>query len=120
MIEGDNITLSCNVERPSINMYNVIWRKDSEIVENLPPGKFDLELTDVSLSESGAVYVCIVETSIDQPEEGADATAMGITLNVMELHACSKLILHARAIPSLTIFWLFGSLILHYSCWLKP
>ena len=89
VMEGSNVTLPCRVQRPYINSFTVEWIKHSESVIALPSGQFDLELIDVSLTQSGN-YTCKVQTSIDQPEEGADATARTITLNVVELY--SKLI----------------------------
>ena len=91
VIEGRNITLPCNVERPYINMYTVEWVKDGETISSDQSDDLDLKLTDVSPIQSGN-YICKVQSSIDEPEAGADATARIITLNVMELHTHSKII----------------------------
>ena len=54
-------------------------------MDPLPFGQFDLELTNVPLSDDDAVYTCTVESSIDQPDNSDDAVAM-ITLAVTPLH----------------------------------
>ena len=79
VIEGSNVTLPCNVERPFLNKYTVTWTRNGS---RIPPSQFDLELTNIPLSDNNTVYACTVETSIDQPEPGAKATAT-ITLQCM-------------------------------------
>ena len=84
--EGSNVTLPCNVERPYLNKYTVTWTANGEKMSPLPPGHFDRELTNVSLSCHNTVYICRVETSIDQPETGADAVAAAVILKVIPQH----------------------------------
>lgn len=86
VVEGSNITLRCNVERPFVNTYTVMWRKADGDDMNLPTGIFDLELPNVSLSDNDVVYRCRVVSNIDQPTSGADAIAT-ITLRVTRLHS---------------------------------
>ena len=88
MVEGSDITLPCNVERPFLNNYTVTWTVNDES-KILPPGQFDLQLTDVPLSYGNRVYICRAETSIDEPETGSDATTT-ITLMVTPRHMYSK------------------------------
>ena len=83
VVEGSNITLPCNVERPFLNNYTVRWTANGEELSPLPPGLFDLQLTDVV---SPSNYKCCVETRINQPMTGADAVAT-IILTVTPQHS---------------------------------
>ena len=85
VIQGSNITLPCYVERPFLNNYTVTWTANGESI-TLPSDVFDLQLANVPLSYDNRVYTCSVETSIDQPETGADATTT-ITLTVTLQHS---------------------------------
>ena len=85
MVEGSNITLPCNVERPFLNNYTVTWTVNG-VSTALPSGQFDLQLTNVPLSYNGREYACTVVTNIDQPSTGADAITT-ITLTVTPLHS---------------------------------
>ena len=69
-------------------MYTVTWTADGES-NILSPGQFDLQLNNVPPSYDNRVYMCRVETSIDQPETGADATTT-ITLMVTPQPMYSK------------------------------
>ena len=89
-MEGSNITLPCNVERPFLNMYTVTWTVNGERMDPLPSEVFDLELTNV---ESSAMYECHVESSINEPNPGADAITI-IRLTVTPSHSKSHIITH--------------------------
>ena len=86
VMEGSNITLPCNVERPYINIYTAEWKKDSETVSFGQFDDLDLKLTNVSRTHRGE-YICRVQSSINEPVDGADATARTITLNVLHMHS---------------------------------
>ena len=85
VVEGSTITLPCNVKRPFLNNYTVTWTANGES-NTLASGQFNLQLNNISLSSDNRVYMCRVETSIDQPETGADATTT-ITLMVTPQHS---------------------------------
>ena len=90
VVEGSDITLPCNMERPFLNNYTVRWTVNGES-KTLSPGQFDLQLTNVPLSNNNRMYMCHVETSIDQPETGADAiTTITLMVNVIPQPMYSK------------------------------
>ena len=80
------------MERPFLNNYIVTWTANGESI-TLPSDVFDLQLANVPLSYDNRVYTCSVETSIDEPETGADATTT-ITLTVTLQHSNYNIIKH--------------------------
>ena len=94
-VEGESVTLPCDIERSFLNQFTVTWSRQVNgtlmSLQGLDVDTFDYSLTlnDLKISESG-VYQCIVEANDSLLTEDSQSSVTGRAIDLIVRSRHSK------------------------------